>query len=189
MSAHAHEAAQPSRWIVRFASLIRDGAHVLDVASGRGRHARWLAARGLRVVAVDRDASALESLRDVAGVETRVVDLEQGAWPLAGERFDAIVVANYLHRPAFGPMLDGLTDDAVLLYETFAAGNEAFGRPSNPAFLLRPGELYERVRDRLVVVAFEQGRVRDAGRDAVVPRVAAVGRAYAWPPALACTPP
>jgi SAM-dependent methyltransferase len=184
MTAHAHDELRPSPWIVRFAPLIRDGGRVLDLASGRGRHARWLAARGLDVVAVDRDADALASLAGVARVRTRLADLEQGAWPLAGETFDAVVVANYLHRPAFDPMLDALAGDGVLLYETFAAGNEAFGRPSNPAFLLRPDELHERARHRLVVVAFEQGRVAGEGRDAVVQRLAAVGRARAWPPAL-----
>ena len=185
MSGHAHDDTRPSPWIVRFSSLIGDGARVLDLASGRGRHARWLAARGMHAVAVDRDADALASLAGVPRVSTRVADLEAGAWPLAGERFDAVVVTNYLHRPTFDPMLDALADDGVLLYETFAAGNEAFGRPSNPAFLLQPGELYERTKDRLVVVAFEQGHVAGDGRDAVVQRLAAVGRARAWPPALA----
>jgi SAM-dependent methyltransferase len=117
-------------------------------------------------------------------VSTLEADLEGAPWPLAGSAFDAIVVVNYLHRPLFAPLLDALAPDGVLLYETFALGNEAFGRPSNPAFLLRPGELLDVVRDRLVVVAFEQGHVHGAGRDAVVQRVAAVGAARGWPAPL-----
>jgi hypothetical protein len=110
-----------------------------------------------------------------------VLDLESGSWPLAGERHDAIVVVNYLHRPSFHAMLDSLAPDGVLIYETFAAGNEAYGRPSNPDFLLAAGELLERVRGRLVVVAFEEGVVaRDGGR-AVVQRLAAVGPRYPSP--------
>ena len=184
MTADAHDSLEPSRWIVRFAPLVPPGARVLDLASGSGRHARWFAARGTSVLAVDRDASALRALDSVANVRTRLIDLEDDAWALAGERFDAIVVSNYLHRPRFGDMLDLLAGDGVLLYETFAAGNEAYGRPSNQAFLLERDELVERVRDRLVVVAFEQGRVVQGPRTAVVQRLAAVGRDRMWPPAL-----
>ena len=134
------------------------------------------------MLAVDRDAAALDALRGVANVTTRAIDLEGDAWPLAGERFDAIVVTNYLHRPLFAALLDALAADGVLLYETFAAGNEAYGRPSNPEFLLQRDELVERVRGRLVVVAFEQGlrRRRRAHR-----RRPAAGRGRArraWPP-------
>ena len=179
-----HASLEASPWVRRHAALIRPGGTVLDLAAGRGRHARYLASRGWRVLAVDRDGAALAGLDGVAGVETRVADLEGAQWPLAGERFDAIVVANYLHRPSFDAMLDALADDGVLVYETFAAGNEAFGKPSNPAFLLARGELLERVRGRLAVVAFEEGVVeRGAGARAVVQRLAAVGprRAAPWP--------
>jgi SAM-dependent methyltransferase len=178
-----HEALAPSRWIERFAPLVQEGARVLDVAAGRGRHASWFARRGARVLAVDRDAAALAALDAVAGVETMIADLEGAHWPLAGERFDAIVVTNYLHRPTLSSLLDSLAPDGVLLYETFAIGNERFGRPSNPAFLLRENELLELARNRLTIVAFEQGRVV-AERAAVVQRIAAVGRGRAWPPAL-----
>ena len=111
------------------------------------------------------------------GVTVREADLEGAPWPFAGTTFDAIVVANYLHRPLFAPLLDALAADGVLLYETFALGNEAFGRPSNPDFLLAPHELLEVARGRSQVVAFEQGRVDDGGRTAVVQRIAAVGHA------------
>jgi SAM-dependent methyltransferase len=178
-----HASLPVSPWIARFGHLVPTGARVLDLASGHGRHARWFASRGAQVLAVDRDAAALAALEGVRGVATRVVDLEAGDWPLSGERFDAIVVTNYLHRPLFAPMLAALAEDGVLLYETFAAGNEAYGRPSNPAFLLRPGELLERV-GRLTVVAFEQGRVDGPQAAAVVQRIVAIGRDRAWPPAL-----
>ena len=183
-AAHAaHSSDDPSPWIVRFAPLVPAGARVLDLASGHGRHARFFAARDARVLAVDRDASVLDALRGVTNITTRAIDLEGDVWPLTGERFDAIVVTNYLHRPGFPALLDALSNDGVLLYETFAAGNEAHGRPRNPEFLLQRDELAERVRGRLVVVAFEQGRVEGA-RIAVVQRLAAVGRDRTWPPAL-----
>ena len=183
MTPHSHDALAVSRWIERFTPLVRRGARLLDVAAGQGRHARHFAQRGVRVLAVDRDRDALGACDGVANVETRVVDLEAGAWPLAHERFDAIVVVHYLHRPALPHLLDALTPDGVLLYETFAAGNERYGRPSNPAFLLRDGELLDVARERLTIVAFEQGRI-DEARTAVVQRLAAVGREYARPPPL-----
>lgn len=157
---------------------------MLDLASGRGRHARWFAARGHPVVAVDRDDAALAGLRAQPGIEVLRADLEAAPWPLGSRRFGAIVVANYLHRPTFDLLLSALADDGALLYETFAAGNERYGRPSNPAFLLAEDELFARCSGRLRVVAFEQGRVDDAGRPAVVQRIAAVGRACPWPPPL-----
>jgi SAM-dependent methyltransferase len=173
----------PSPWIVRFAPLVAAGARVLDLAAGHGRHALFFTARGARVLAVDRDAASLSTLAG-SGVETRVADLEQNDWPFTGERFDAIVVVNYLHRALFPHLLAALAADGVLLYETFATGNAAFGKPSNPNFLLDRGELLEIARERLTVVAFEQGRL-DAVRPAVIQRLAAVGRARAWPPPLA----
>jgi SAM-dependent methyltransferase len=181
---HGHEASEaPSPWVVRFASLVASGARVLDLASGHGRHARFFAARGARVVAVDRDPAALANLAAVPGVEARLVDLETGHWPFPGERFDAIVAVRYLHRPLLPGLLHSLAADGVVLYETFAAGNAAYGRPSNPDFLLKPGELLEFARGTLTVVAFEQGVVND-DRPAVIQRLAAVGRGRPWPPPL-----
>ena len=143
-----------------------------------------LAAQGLQVLAVDRDAAALATLAGTAGVTTRVLDLEGAAWPLAGERFDAVVGVHYLYRPRFAELLATLEPDGVFIYETFALGNEAYGKPSNPAFLLAEDELLQRLSGPLCVVAFEQGRVERSGATAVVQRVAAVGRARAWPPRL-----
>ena len=180
-----HDAVlQPSRWIARFAGLVAPGARVLDVAAGTGRHARLFAARGAEVVAVDRDEEALAALRDVTGIQTRVADLEGAAWPLSRENFDAIVVTNYLHRPRLRDLLDALAPGGVLLYETFAAGNERFGRPSKPDFLLRNGELLDVVRGYCTVVAFEQGSIENGAQSAVVQRLAAVGPKRAWPPPL-----
>jgi SAM-dependent methyltransferase len=180
-----HADLAPSPWVARFAHLVPPGARLLDVAAGHGRHARYFADRGARVLAIDRDATALRALAPRPDIETRVLDLEAGAWPLPDEVFDAIVVVRYLHRPLFSHLLASLAPDAVLLYETFAAGNEVYGRPANPDFLLRPGELLEIVRDRLRVVAFEQGMERSAERAAVVQRIAAVGPARIWPSPLA----
>jgi SAM-dependent methyltransferase len=177
----SHGALAPSPWIARFAPLVPAHARVLDLACGTGRHARLFADRSCRVLAVDRDGAALAALAGIVGVETACVDLETGTWPLAGETFDAIVVANYLHRPLFPFVLASLAGDGVLLYETFACGHEAFGRPSNPDFLLQSGELLRTVEGRLRVVAYEEGRADDGARPAVVERIAAVGHGRAQP--------
>jgi SAM-dependent methyltransferase len=183
VSSNVHADLAPSPWIVRFAPLISPGARLLDLAAGRGRHALFFAARGARVLAVDRDAAALALFASTPGVETLVADLETGTWPFAGERFDAIVAVNYLHRPLFPHLIASLADDGVVLYETFAAGNEAYGKPTNPDFLLARDELLQFAHDRLTVVAFEQGVIQGE-RTAVVQRLAAVGRGCRWPPAL-----
>jgi SAM-dependent methyltransferase len=169
----SHEIQSPSPWVLRWALLVRPGAEVLDLACGHGRHARHFAARGCRVLAVDRDEAALASLAAVTGIVTRVADLEGAAWPLASTTFDAVVITNYLHRPLFGPILAALRPGGVLIYDTFMLGNERFGRPSNPNFLLRPGELLDVVRGQLEVVAFEQGQV-ETPKPAIVQRLCAV---------------
>ena len=127
---------------------------MLDVACGSGRHLRWLAAQGFAVTGVDRDGAALASLVGLG--RTITANIETGPWPLGGERFDAVVVTNYLWRPLWPALQASLASGGVLIYETFALGNEAFGKPSNPDFLLRPGELLEACRG-LQVVAFEDG--------------------------------
>ncbi|WP_250496875.1 class I SAM-dependent methyltransferase [Caballeronia sp. ATUFL_F1_KS4A] len=164
-----------SPWVARWAHLVAPGGAVLDVAAGSGRHARWFAARGFSVLAVDRDADALASMAALEGIETLAADLENGApWPLSDDRkFDAVVVTNYLHRPLFGHFIDALAPGGVLIYETFAAGNGSIGKPSNPAFLLEPGELLEAVRGRLRVIGYEDGFVDDP-RPAYVQRICAV---------------
>jgi SAM-dependent methyltransferase len=188
---HAHEGLEPSDWVLRFAHLVAPGARVLDVACGRGRHAGFFAARGANVIAVDRDAGALAALEATANVETRQADIEHGQWPFADQQFDAIVVVNYLHRPLLPQLRGSLGPGGVLLYDTFAQGNELYGRPSNPAFLLASGELlaFAAQAPALTVVAFEQGVVRRDGGTAVVQRLAAVAASFPWPPALASAAP
>jgi SAM-dependent methyltransferase len=168
-----HQLESPSAWVCRFAPLILNGGRVLDLACGSGRHARYLAQLGLQVEAVDRDADALGRLAALAGVTARVADLENGPWPFAGCQFDAIIVANYLHRPLFPQLLAALAVGGVLVYETFAVGNARYGRPSNPDFLLKPGELLELARGRLRVVAYEDGYV-EAPKPAMTQRLCAV---------------
>ena len=183
-STGGHEAIPgPSPWIVRFAPLATPGGHVLDVACGRGRHSLFFAARGCRVTAVDRDPEALKHLAAIAGVTAVSHDLEGDAWPLGAARFDVVVVTNYLHRALFSQLLHAVASDGLLLYETFGAGNEAYGKPSNPSFLLAEGELLRVVGGAFTVVAFEQGAI-PGERPAVLQRIAAVGRERRWPPSL-----
>ncbi len=168
-----HQTETPSPWVARWAKLIRPAGEVLDLACGYGRHARFLAARGHTVLAVDRDEAALATLARVAGVQTVRADLEGEPWPFAPGRFDAVVVTNYLHRPLLPQLVTALRRGGVLIYETFMAGNERFGKPSNPHFLLRPNELFDSVAAELRVVAFEQGSVSEP-KPAVVQRLCAV---------------
>jgi SAM-dependent methyltransferase len=162
---------RPSAWVRRFVPLMASAGRVLDLAAGSGRHTRLLLDMGLRVTAVDRDIAGLQQLAAV-GCEVRPVDLESGApWPLGGG-YDGIVVANYLHRPLLAPLAAALAPKGVLIYETFMAGNERFGRPRNPDFLLQPGELL-RAFEGLAIVAFEQGEV-SRPRPSVIQRIAAI---------------
>jgi SAM-dependent methyltransferase len=131
---------------------------VLDLACGGGRHARLLAAHGHQVLAVDRDAAALSRLQGLPGIVTAQLDLEGEHWPLAGQSFAGIVVTNYLWRPRLGDLLALLAPGGVLIYETFMIGNEAYGKPSNPEFLLQPGELRTLAAAAgLREIAFEEG--------------------------------
>jgi SAM-dependent methyltransferase len=153
---------------VRWAAQITRGA-VLDVACGGGRHARFFRDRGLEVVAVDHEPLELEGIRFVKA------DLENGdPWPLAGQRFGAVVVTNYLYRPLFPQIVASLAEGGVLIYETFMAGNERFGKPSNPDFLLRPGELRE-VFGGLQELGFEEGEFENPKR-AMIQRICALKR-------------
>lgn len=156
----------PSEWVVRWAPLVTRGP-VLDVASGAGRHAKFFAGRGFDVVAVDRDEHRIPGVRFVKA------DLEDGSsWPFAGQRFGAIVVTNYLHRPLMPLLAAAVEPQGVLIYETFMVGNERLGKPSNPNFLLEPGELLAAFGS-LTLVAFEQGMV-ERPKPAVIQRICVV---------------
>ena len=163
----------PSVWVERFARLIPAAGTALDLACGGGRHSRLLLGLGYRVAAVDRDLAGVADLAGTAGFEAVAADLEDGSpWPFAGRRFEAVIVTNYLHRPILPTVVASVAPGGLLIYETFAEGNERYGRPSNPAFLLAPGELLEAVRGRLAVVAYEHGVV-DRPKPAVVQRLCA----------------
>ena len=161
-----------SPWISRFAELVPDGGAVLDVACGGGRHTQLLLDRGHTVTAVDRDVHALTPAHALTIVEA---DLEGALpFPFAPGSFAGVVVTNYLWRPILPAVVACVGPGGALLYETFAQGNERFGHPSNPDYLLAPGELLDAARESgLRVVAYEDVVV-DAPRPAAVQRIAAV---------------
>jgi SAM-dependent methyltransferase len=161
VSQGSHASLAPSPWVQRWSHLVAPAASVLDVACGSGRHVRWFAQRGCRVTGVDRDASAMEGLQGIANIV--LADIENGPWPLAGRRFDAVVVTNYLRRDLLPALVASVDDGGVLIYETFAQGNQTVGKPSSPNFLLRPGELLS-LTQGLRVVAFEDGFLSDPDR-------------------------
>lgn len=166
--------SSPSAWICRFLPSLPPGAPVLDLACGGGRHLRLLHALGHRVTGIDRDLSGVKDLDGQPGVELLERDLEDGTpFPLADRQFGGVIVTNYLHRPLLPAVVDSVAAGGLLLYETFAQGNERFGKPSNPDFLLRPGELFEAVQGRLQVIAYEDRQVT-VPRPAAVQRIAAV---------------
>ena len=160
----------PSPWITRFAHQAQAGQSALDLACGAGRHTRWLAQRGLRVLALDQNQTALEPLAGIS--ETLCADLESRDWPLGTQQFDWIVVSNYLWRPLFPKILAALAPGGWLLYETFASGQETIGRPTRANFLLQPGELLN-ICANLRVIAFEDG-FDESGAARFVQRIAAV---------------
>ena len=156
----------PSAWVLHWAPLVTHG-RVLDVACGSGRHSRLFLDRKLEVTAVDREA------QDIPGARFIQADLEDGSpWPLPGERFEGVVVTNYLNRGIFSDIGESLKPGGVLIYETFMLGNERFGKPSNPAFLLRPGELLD-CFGGLTVKGFEEGEVT-LPKPAMIQRLCAV---------------
>lgn len=168
-----------SPWVARFLPLARAG-EALDLACGSGRHTRLLAARGMRVTALDRDAELLAPLAG-PNITTLRHDLEaEGAvWPFAAGRFALVVVTNYLHRPLFPQLAASLRPDGILIYETFAQGNQIYGKPSNPDFLLAPEELLGLARQGgLRVLAYEDGHV-DHPHPAQVQRLCAAGPGFA----------
>lgn len=164
-----HGTENPSEWVQRWTHLIPPASRVLDVACGAGRHMRWLAAQGHTVTGVDRNPEAL-ALARTAGT-TLLADIENDPWPLVGQTFGAVVVTNYLWRPLLPAIVQAVAEGGVLIYETFAAGNETVGKPSRPDFLLQPGELLQATAG-LRTVAYENGF--EASPDRFVQRIVSV---------------
>lgn len=168
-----HNLSEPSGWVQRWQHLMPPNARVLDVACGSGRHMRWLAQQGCHCTGIDRSAEALETARQYG--ETLQADIEGGPWPLldngSARQFDVVLVTNYLWRPLFPVLLQSLAPGGLLLYETFAVGNETVGKPARPEFLLRSGELLQLCRG-LRIVAFEDGFLPSPPR--FVQRIAAI---------------
>lgn len=175
-----HGTQAPSAWIERWAHLIVPGSQVLDLACGAGRHMRYLASLGHRMLGVDRNEEALSAAS--AWGSPLQADIENEAWPMAGQRFGAVVVTNYLWRPLWPQILAAVQPGGVLLYETFAQGHETVGRPSRADFLLQPGELLQvATQGGLRVVAYEDGYLPEPER--FVQRLAAVREVPATAPA------
>ncbi|MDJ0946790.1 MAG: class I SAM-dependent methyltransferase [Kiloniellales bacterium] len=171
--ARPHGPSRPSAWVERFAPLVPAVGAVLDLACGGGRHSRLFLAAGHPVTAVDIAVSALADLAGKEGLEIVEADLEDGGpFPLAGRSFAGVVVTNYLHRPLLPALVDAVAPGGVLIYETFARGNERFGKPRNPDHLLVPGELLAAVQGRLRVLAYEDLVVEEP-RPAAVQRICA----------------
>lgn len=173
----------PSPWVSRFAPLVPAGGAVLDLACGKGRHTRLFRGRGHPVTAVDRDVSHLGDAARDRHVTLIEADLEAGPWPLAGQTFSGIVVTNYLYRPLMPHLIAALVPGGVLIYETFAKGNEAYGKPRSPDHLLAPGELLEVFGERLSVAAYECGYVTTP-RPSVIQHICAVNIPKDEPPPL-----
>lgn len=168
-----HAISIASTWVARFADLIPSAGTVLDLACGAGRHSRLFLERGNKVVALDIDTSEVADLAANPKAEVIEIDLEDGRpFPLGDRHFEGIVVSRYLYRPLFPALIGALAPNGILIYETFAKGNEAFGRPRNPDHLLNPGELLDAVRGHLRVLAYEDA-ILDAPRPAAIQRLCA----------------
>ncbi len=163
---------QPSPWIVKYAPLIPKQGRVLDLACGYGRHAIWLAEQGYRVDAINRDTKAVSDLSGLDNVNVLMIDLETSHWPQSDQRYDGLVVSRYLYRPLLPVLATMLNPGGVLIYETFMVGNERYGKPSNPNYLLRQNELLEIYSPLLKIISFEQGEEHQP-RPAVMQRICA----------------
>jgi len=163
----------PSDWVVKHTPLIRNGGQVLDLACGYGRHAIWLAAQGYQVDAVDCNAQALAGMHGIANINVMVADIECGEWPATDKKYDAIIVSRYLYRPILSMLAQMLNINGVLIYETFMIGNERYGKPSNPDYLLLQDELHSIYAPLLQIHAFEQGEAKGSV-PAVIQRICAI---------------
>lgn len=156
-------ASAPEPWVARFASQIPPGGRVLDLACGGGRHTRFFLERGHPVTAIDIDLGGLALPHTQPQLEALEADLEQKPWPIEGRRFAAVIVINYLWRPILPNIIAAVEEGGVLLYATFGRGQERLGKPTNPAFLLKPGELLDAVRGELTVHVYEYGEMSMPG--------------------------
>ena len=173
---NTHQTEKPLEWITRFAPLVKSGGTVLDLACGNGRHTHYLAGLGYEVTALDRDLSGIGATETADRIELIKADLEDdNPWPLGSRKFDGVIVTNYLYRPIFPAIIDALEEEGALIYETFSLGNEEYGRPSNPNYLLKPTELLSVCTNRLRVIAYEEGVLKTPS-PAVKQRVCAVNR-------------
>jgi SAM-dependent methyltransferase len=173
-------ASNPSPWVSRWYCGTQKGGRILDVACGSGRHFSMSLSSGQHVVGIDKDFSN-SSYRspDTKNLTLLQHDLEDGSpFPVAGQKFSGVIVTNYLHRPILPAIVDAVADDGILIYETFAVGQEAYGKPSNPNFLLRPGELLEAVAGRLHVFGYLHSR--ESAPDRMIQSIAAVGPRHRW---------
>ena len=168
---------EPSRWLQKYSSLMPNSGPILDVAAGSGRHTVYLLDKGHIVVSIDRDVSRLAYLKN-PHLSVAQVDLEvPHSWPFKSGAFAGIIVTNYLHRPLFPRIIDALAAGGLLVYETFSQGNEKFGKPSNPDYLLEPGELLRVTLDHLHVIAYEDLTVHQP-KSARTQRICAARRPY-----------
>ena len=175
-----HGTGRPSDWVVRFYSGIKHKGRVLDVACGAGRHFSLGLSSGKRLTGVDRDILQAAQYSSAQGLTLIEADLEDGRpFLFRGQKFDGVIVTNYLWRPILADIIAAVAADGVFIYETFGIGQEKIGKPTNPDFLLRPGELMDAVAGHLRIVAYEHARL--AGPERIVQRIAAVGPEHAWP--------
>ena len=169
----AHNNSEPSDWVRKWASLVKPGGEVLDLACGEGRHSIFMADLGHKVLATDHDEEKLAVLRGIKNINTLLIDLEKDGLSFKEKRFSAIIVTNYLYRPFLTSLMKILDQSGVIIYETFSQGNESFGKPSNKSYLLKHHELLDVFRKKLYVVSFEQGRI-NLPKPAVIQRICAI---------------
>lgn len=154
------EPLRPLPWIARHAPLLAANSAVLDIACGAGRHSLLLRQLGHQVSALDIDLAALRTEPEAVHIDLIEADIEAGPWPLGKRQFDGVVVTNYLWRPLMPTIRDSVRPGGLLFYETFMQGNEKYGRPANPDFLLKPDELRQLPAQEFEILEFEQGLVR-----------------------------
>jgi SAM-dependent methyltransferase len=162
----------PSPWMMKYAPQIKSKGRVLDLACGKGRHAIWLAQQGFLVDAIDRDQNTTSHMKDIENINVLILDLETSEPPKFTHTYDGIIVSRYLHRPLLTLLADILNPSGILIYETFMSGNERYGKPSNPDFLLLPDELLTTYAPLLSIIGFEQGEEQEP-RPAVIQRICA----------------